>query len=83
MPPRVSWEILLFGQYESSYELLYDLYVNQYMSMEEIAEKLGVSYMVVRNEMQRLGLPIRPKGRPRFLTKIKINIKRSIKYDLR
>ena len=67
---RIIWELLLFNDYPSSRELLDDLYVIQKWSMESIAEKLGIDKVVVRKELARLNIPIRPKGRPRFIHNI-------------
>jgi hypothetical protein len=35
--------------------------------MEEIGELLGIDKSVVKKELVRLGIKIRPKGRPRFI----------------
>jgi hypothetical protein len=64
--PKIPWDLLLFVPYKNSLEQLTDLYLRKDWSIETIAEKLGVSKSVVWNEIIRLELPRRSKGRPRL-----------------
>jgi len=56
----------MFDDFKDSRELLTELYLNQNKGMETIGEILGVDKTVIRKELLRLGIAIRPKGRPRF-----------------
>ena len=64
----------MFNGYTNSKELLTELYVVQKMAISDIGEKLGIAKEVVKAELVRLEIPIRSKGRPRFLENIKLKL---------
>ena len=61
--------MLLFGEYTDYRVMLEDMYCHKRWGMEQIGEHLGVDKAVVRGELVRMKIPIRPKGRPRFKDK--------------
>jgi hypothetical protein len=63
---RIYWELLLYDEYSNSEELLTDLYLNKKMAIVDIGEILGVDKAVVKKELDRLNIPTRRKGRPKF-----------------
>jgi hypothetical protein len=76
---KIIWELLTYGEYTDYRIMLSELYLTQQWGMEQIGEHLGIDKAVVRGELVRLKIPIRPKGRPRFKEK---QIKASILLDL-
>jgi len=67
---RIIWELLTYGEYTDYKVMLVDLYCNRLWGMEQIGEFLGIDKAVVRGELVRLKIPIRPKGRPKFRIKM-------------
>lgn len=60
--------------------MLEDMYCTQKLGLEEIADRLGVNKICVRNTLAKdCGVAIRPKGRPRFKDK---QIRMSVVVDL-
>lgn len=57
MTNKIPW-----NKKEIDKDLLYDLYVNQELTSEEVAEILGCTSKTVRNYLHRFNIPIRPNG---------------------
>jgi DNA-binding transcriptional regulator LsrR (DeoR family) len=73
--------MLLFGEYTDYRVMLEDLYCTQKLGLEEIADRLGVNKICVRNTLAKeCNVKIRPKGRPRFKDK-QIKIKAVVDLD--
>ena len=68
MAVKIIWELLLFNGHTDHKEMLAELYTVRKMGLEDIGDLLGINKIVVRNELAKLGIEIRPKGRPRFRT---------------
>jgi predicted DNA-binding protein YlxM (UPF0122 family) len=43
-------------------DLLFDLYVNQELSLREISEMFNTTKMTIKSRLERYGIELRPRG---------------------
>jgi len=60
----IVWRELLHNGYDSVTEMLTDMYHTQHMTLQQVADRLGVSKWAVARQMRLLGVEIRPKQLP-------------------
>ena len=59
-------EIAKKFNYDSEYDMIFDLYWNQGKSLKDMGDFLGCSFMNVKYRMEHLGIRRRSRGGPNF-----------------
>jgi DNA-binding CsgD family transcriptional regulator len=57
--------------YKSDYQMFYDLYLGNNLSLSQIAKKIGYSSATIDAQLRRLGLPKRTRGGANNIAKYK------------
>lgn len=58
----LDWNGLLLPNFTSDEEMLKDMYINQNMSIEAIARKIGVSKQTIRYRLKMYKVSVRSRG---------------------
>lgn len=64
MPGSTDWSILLHPDFVTVYDMLYQWYTIEKLSIGAVANRLGVNSVPVRRKLVELGIPLKAKGKP-------------------